>query len=95
MAAPGAPFKRQQQPDQLPFRIRQVPTAHVCSPKSSLELELPTLGSLFRQHRLDSRSRLMNDYLASRWPLCTWVAQIFNSNANFQNRMIEMLRRNH
>lgn len=47
-----APPLRWQQRAQLPFRIRQVPTAPNCSPKSSLESEPDRFGNPFCKHRL-------------------------------------------
>ena len=49
---PAPTLRRQQRADQFPFRIRQVPTPHDCSQKSSLESELATSGNPFCQHNL-------------------------------------------
>jgi len=51
-ARPATPLRRQQRPDQFPLRIRQIPTAHDCSPKSSLESEPERFGNPFCQHDL-------------------------------------------
>ena len=49
---PATTLRRQQRSDQFPFRIRQITTAHDCSPKSSLESELNPFGNPFCQHGL-------------------------------------------
>ena len=54
--SPATTLRRQQWTDQLPLRIRQIPTTHVCSPKSSLESELARFGNPFCQHGLVSNT---------------------------------------
>src|SRR5690554_1617535 len=50
---PATMLRRQQRPNQFPFSIRQIPAAHNCSSKSSLESQLGVVGNPFCQHGLD------------------------------------------
>src|SRR3546814_9391539 len=54
---PAPPLRRQQRPDQRPFRIRQISAIHDCSSKRSSESEVRLNGNPFCQRGL-SPSRL-------------------------------------
>jgi hypothetical protein len=50
--SPASTLRWQQRADQFQLGIRQVPSIHDCSPKSSLESEIWVVGILFCQHCL-------------------------------------------
>jgi hypothetical protein len=52
----ATPLRRQQRSDKLPFRVRQTPTTHDCSSKSSHESEVRAVGNPFCQYRLEQMS---------------------------------------
>lgn len=51
-SCPSSPLRWQQRTNQFPFRIRQVPTVHNCSPMNSLESERDPFGNPLCQHNL-------------------------------------------